>query len=113
MTKVFPFDVVVSFNEDLSQDGLADGVVLGIELVKSMKGVTVLQNINSRVGLCFCSSLKPSWSVTHCMHVQCVNTQVEGCQVHTLKHLHERLAFALLHVHDIFGILLHSSLDKT
>lgn len=47
------------------------------------------------------------------MHVQCVNAQVEGRQVHALKHLHESLPFALLHVHNIFGILLHGSFDKT
>lgn len=43
VTKVFPLDVVVCFDEDLSQDGLADGIVFGIELVKAMKSVTVLQ----------------------------------------------------------------------
>ena len=43
VTKVFPLDVVVRFDEDLSQDGLADGIVFGIELVKAMESVTVLQ----------------------------------------------------------------------
>ena len=43
VAKVFPLNVVVCFDEDLSQDGLADGVVFGIELVKAVKSVTVLQ----------------------------------------------------------------------
>lgn len=40
--KVFSFNVVVSFDEDLSEDGFSDGVVFGIELVKPMECVTVL-----------------------------------------------------------------------
>lgn len=43
VTKVFPLDVVVCFDEDLSQDGLADGVVFGIELIESVESVTVLE----------------------------------------------------------------------
>lgn len=34
--------MVVSFDENLSQDGLSYGVVLGIELVKAMKSVAIL-----------------------------------------------------------------------
>lgn len=45
MTKVFSLDVVISFNEDLSQDGLADGVVFGVELVKAMKRISVLKTV--------------------------------------------------------------------
>lgn len=43
--KVFPFDVVVCFDENLSQDGLADGIIFGVELVKAVKGVTVLKKM--------------------------------------------------------------------
>lgn len=43
VTKVFPLNVVVCFDEDLSQDGLANGIVFGVELVKAMKSVAVLQ----------------------------------------------------------------------
>lgn len=43
MTKVFPLNVVVCFDEDLSQDGLAYWIVFGVELVKTMKSVAVLQ----------------------------------------------------------------------
>lgn len=50
---------------------------------------------------------------THCMHVQCVNTQVKGCKVHALKHLHQCLTPASFHVYNLFGILLHGSFDKT
>lgn len=42
VAKVFPLDVVVSFDEDLSQDGLTDGIVFGIELIKAMESVSVL-----------------------------------------------------------------------
>lgn len=42
VAKVFALDVVVCLDEDLSQDGLADGVVFGVELVKAMESVTVL-----------------------------------------------------------------------
>lgn len=42
VTKVFPLNVVVCFDEDLSQDGLANRIVFGIELVKAVKGVAVL-----------------------------------------------------------------------
>ena len=42
VAKVFPLNVVVCFDEDLSQNRLADGVVFGIELVKAMKSVSVL-----------------------------------------------------------------------
>lgn len=40
--KVLPLDVVVRLDEDFTQNGLTDGVVLGIELVESVEGVTVL-----------------------------------------------------------------------
>ena len=43
VTKVFALNVVVCFDEDLSQNRLADGIVLGIELVKPMESVAVLQ----------------------------------------------------------------------
>lgn len=43
VSKVFPFDVVVCFDENLSQDGLANGIIFGVELVKAVKGVTVLK----------------------------------------------------------------------
>lgn len=43
MSKVLPFDVVICFDEDLSQSAFSYRVVLGVELVKSMKGVPVLQ----------------------------------------------------------------------
>lgn len=44
MCKIFPFDVVVCLDEDLSEDGFSNGVVLGVELVKPMKCVTVLMS---------------------------------------------------------------------
>lgn len=40
--KVFPLNVVVGLDEDLSEDGLADGVVLGVELVEAVESVAVL-----------------------------------------------------------------------
>lgn len=40
--KVFPFDVVVRLDEDLSEDRLANRVVLGVELVKPVERVAVL-----------------------------------------------------------------------
>lgn len=43
MSKVFPIDVVICFDENLSQSALSYGVVLCVELVKSMKGVPILQ----------------------------------------------------------------------
>lgn len=52
MTEVFSLDVVVCFDEDLSQDGLADGIVFGVELVESMEGVSVLQKNNKMSLIC-------------------------------------------------------------
>lgn len=43
VTKIFPLNVVVRFDEDLSQDGLANGIIFGIEFVKSVESVTILQ----------------------------------------------------------------------
>lgn len=45
VSKVFPFDVVVCFDENLSQDGLADGIIFGVKLVKAVKGVAVLKKM--------------------------------------------------------------------
>lgn len=42
MGKVLPRDAVVRLDEDLAQDGLPDGVVLGVELVEAVEGVAVL-----------------------------------------------------------------------
>lgn len=52
-------------------------------------------------------------SVTHCVHVQGVHTQVKGCQVHALEHLHQRLTLASFHMHNILWILLHGPFDET
>ena len=35
-------DVVVSLEENLPEPGLSDGVVLGIELVEPVEGITIL-----------------------------------------------------------------------
>lgn len=43
MSEVFPVDVIVSFDEDLAQDGFSDGVVLGVEFVEAMESVSVLR----------------------------------------------------------------------
>lgn len=42
MCKIFPFNVVVRLDEDLSEDGLSYWIVFGVELVKAMERVTVL-----------------------------------------------------------------------
>ena len=54
----------------------------------------------------------PSPTTTYSMHIQCVHTQVEGCEVHGLEHLHERLSLASLHMDDLPWILLHGPLDE-
>lgn len=51
MTKVFPLNVVVRFDEDLSQDGLSYGIVFGVELVKAMESVAVLQKDSNNLSL--------------------------------------------------------------
>lgn len=48
MCKVFPFNVVVSLDENLSQDGFSNGVIFGIKLIKPMKCVTVLRKTNGK-----------------------------------------------------------------
>lgn len=50
--------------------------------------------------------------VTHRVHVQGVHTQVKGCQVHGLKHLHERLTLASFHMHNFLRVLLHGPFDE-
>lgn len=41
--EVFAVDVVVGLEEDLAEAGLADRVVLGVELVEAMERVAVLK----------------------------------------------------------------------
>lgn len=48
MCKVFSFNVVVSLDEDLSENRLSDRVVFGVELVKPMERVTVLKSKDTR-----------------------------------------------------------------
>lgn len=43
VSEVFPVDVVVGLDEDLSEDGLSDGVVFGVEFVEAVEGVPVLR----------------------------------------------------------------------
>lgn len=47
------------------------------------------------------------------MHVQRVDAEVEGCEVHALKHVLEGLTSAVLDVHDLLGVFLHRSLDES
>lgn len=42
MCKVFSFNVVVGLDEDLSENGLSNRVVFGVEFVKPMECVTIL-----------------------------------------------------------------------
>lgn len=49
---------------------------------------------------------------THSVHVQRVHAQVEGRQVHALKHLHQRLLLPLFYVHNLLRVLFHGSLDE-
>lgn len=49
--KVFSFNVVVSLDEDLSEDGFSNGVVFGVELVKPVECVTVLMSETKPVKL--------------------------------------------------------------
>lgn len=42
MSKIFALNMVISFNEDLAQYGLPNGIVFGIKLVKTMESVAVL-----------------------------------------------------------------------
>lgn len=110
--------MVVCFDEDLSEDGLADGIVLGVELVEAVESVPVLQR-ESLLDQYHCtfffysqSVLLISSSSTHGVHVQGVDTQVKGCQVHALEHLHQRLTLASFYMHDLLWILLHGSFDE-
>lgn len=50
--------------------------------------------------------------LSYSVHVQRVNTQVEGGEVHAVEDLHEGLAPASLHVHNLLWILLHGALDE-
>ncbi len=43
VSEVFPVDVVVGLDVDLSEDGLSDGVVFGVEFVEAVEGVPVLR----------------------------------------------------------------------
>lgn len=54
----------------------------------------------------------PTMVCSHSVHVQGVHAQVERCQVHALKHLHERLTFPSLHMNYLLGIFLHGPFDK-
>lgn len=42
MPKIFALNMVIRFDENLTQDGLPDGIVFGIKLVKTVKSVAVL-----------------------------------------------------------------------
>lgn len=41
--EVFPLNMVVSLDKDFSEDGLSNGVVFGVEFIKAVKCVSVLQ----------------------------------------------------------------------
>lgn len=114
VSEVLPLDVVVGFDEDLPEDGLADGVVLGVELVEAVESVSVLCGERERESGERCGAAAFLWDQrrTHGVHVQRVHAQVEGRQVHALKHLHQRLFLPLFHVHNFLRVLLHGSLDE-
>lgn len=117
--KVFPLDMVVSLDEDLPQDGLTDGVVLGVELIKAVECVPVLKGMRTvKPQPCAAQAPPPPHGRSpllqpYRVHVQSVYAQVEGRQVHALKHLLEGLASAVLDVDDLPGVFLHRSLDES
>lgn len=112
VSEVFPVDVIVSFDEDLSQDGFSDGVVFGVELVEAMERVSVLRRKLDVSHMCWNDGKCLCVSGSHRVHVERVHAEVIRRQVHVLEHLHERLSSSALHVHDLIRILLHRSLDE-
>lgn len=70
------------------------------------------QTESGRCGLLARSASGRTQPHTHSVHVQRVHAQVEGCQVHALKHFHHRLLLPLFYVHNLLWVLLHGSLDE-
>lgn len=58
VTEIFPLHVVVRFYEDLSQDGLTDRVVFGVEFVKTMESIAVLKTKQNKTFFRQIESLK-------------------------------------------------------
>ena len=84
-------DVVVGFEENVPQQTLPDGIVLGVELVEAVEGVAVR------------------------VHVQHVHVEVVGRQVHAAEHLRQRhgLQALLVDHHVLVRVHFHLALDET
>lgn len=50
--------------------------------------------------------------VSYRVHVECVDAEVIGRQVHVLEHLHQCVSSTVLHAHDLVRVFLHRSLDE-
>lgn len=111
--KVFPFHVVVSLDEDLPQNGLADWVVLRVELIEAVERVAILKGTNAVVKRYLSLGAASRWRLSYRVHVQSVDAEIEGRQVHALEHLFEGLTSAVLDVDDLHGVFLHCSLDES
>lgn len=53
------------------------------------------------------------WRLSYRVHVQSVDAEIEGRQVHALEHIFEGLTPAVLDVDDLLGVFLHGALDES
>lgn len=110
--KVFPFHMVVSLDEDLPQNRLADWVVLRVELIEAVERVAILKGTKAIKPYLFLGTAG-RWRLPYRVHVQGVDAEIEGRQVHALEHVFEGLTSAVLDVDDLLGVFLHGSLDES
>lgn len=104
--------MVVSLDEDLPQNRLADWVVLRVELIEAVERVAILKGTKAIKPYLFLATAG-RWRLPYRVHVQGVDAEIEGRQVHALEHVFEGLTAAVLDVDDLLGVFLHGSLDES
>lgn len=77
-----------------------------------MERVAVLKGTNA-IKPCLFLGTASRWRLSYRVHVQSVDAEIEGRQVHGLEHLFEGLTSAVLDVDDLPGVFLHGSLDES
>lgn len=102
--QVSAIDKVVGLEENGSQSGFSNWVVLEIELVKSMERIRVSLEVSA-------AQINFRHLTTH-MHIKRIDTQIISRQVDRLKDFLQSKMFAISEHDDLIWALLHLTLDE-
>lgn len=118
--KIFAVQIVIGLKKNFTQTALTDWIVLRVELVESVKRVSVLREKGESDAQIIFAELPRYFNVniiredTYCMHIQHVDAQIVCRQIHGLKNFAECHGLTSFGTSDHFvGVILQRFFDES